>query len=64
MEIATITTVIRYILVAIGSVLTARGIVDEQTVEMIVGAILTLVTAGYGIYITNKKNKIVAQAKE
>lgn len=49
-------TLLRYLLTFGGGFLVAKGIIDSATLEQIIGAVLTLVTTGAGVYVSIKNN--------
>jgi len=58
-----ITGILRAILTAIGGYVVGRGIVDQATANEIIGALLTLVGAGWSIYSNRPKTIVPIAAK-
>lgn len=58
-----ITGVLRAILTAIGGYVVGKGIVDQATATQIIGAVLTLIGAGWSIY-SNRPKVIVPLASK
>jgi peptidoglycan hydrolase-like protein with peptidoglycan-binding domain len=58
-----ITGVLRAILTAIGGYVVGKGIVDQTTATEIIGAVLTLVGAGWSIYSNRPKVIVPLSAK-
>ncbi len=58
---AGINTIIRYGLTALGGLLVSRGWFSEDALNDIIGALLVILPAAYGLYrtITNKKEAVI-----
>ncbi|WP_126116414.1 MULTISPECIES: hypothetical protein [unclassified Bosea (in: a-proteobacteria)] len=53
---------LRQILLALGGGLVAKGYLDSGTLEAIVGAIITIATAAYGLWVRRKAGIVAAAA--
>lgn len=53
-------SLVRQILLSLGGGLVAKGYIDGGTLEAIVGALVTLATAGYGLWV-RRKTALIAQ---
>lgn len=53
---------LRQILLAVGGGLVTKGYLDSGTLEAIVGAIITIATAIYGLYIRRKAGLVATAA--
>lgn len=51
-----IITLLRYVLQFGGGVLVAKGTIDADTLEQVIGAIVTLVMTGFGVWVNIKNN--------
>ena len=55
-------TLLRYVLTAIGGLLVSRGYFDEALLNDVIGAVLIIAPAAYGVYRTvfNKRQLVIA----
>ena len=60
---ASLLTLIRYALTFAGGFLVSKGLVNAEQVEAIVGASLTILTTGFGIYVNAKNTSKVEAAQ-
>ncbi|SEG59341.1 hypothetical protein [Bosea lathyri] len=51
---------VRQILLTLGGSLVTKGYIDGGTLEAVVGAIVTLATAGYGLWVRRKAGLVAA----
>lgn len=58
-----ITTLIRYILTAVGTLMVSRGFIDQGTADMLVGAALVVIPVAYGVYISYRNSKTIKDAE-
>lgn len=55
-------TMARYLLIALGTLIVALDLAEQTQVDEIVGALVTVITVGYGFYTNWKKHKEVVPA--
>ncbi len=53
---ANVLTLVRYALMAIGAFLVSKGYFTEEAVNDLVGALLMLISTGYGLYATQRSH--------
>lgn len=58
-----IITLLRYVLQFGGGVLVAKGTIDADTLEQVIGAIITLVMTGFGVWVNIKNNAKIKELK-
>lgn len=55
-------SLVRTLLQTAGAALVTRGIMDDGTMQMVVGALMTLITTGYSVYIRRKAGLVASAA--
>lgn len=58
-----ITTLIRYILASLGTLMVSRGLLDQGTADMIVGAVLVILPVAHGVYLSYRNSKTIKAAE-
>lgn len=61
MNFEQVMSIVRQIMLVIGGSLVTKGVIDSGTLQMIVGAVITLVSSGWAIY-TRRTNGLIAAA--
>lgn len=60
---ASLLTLIRYALTFVGGFLVSKGLVNAEELDAIVGAVLTILTTAFGIYVNAKNTSKVEAAQ-
>lgn len=58
-----ITTFIRYVLTAMGTLMVSRGMLDQGTADMIIGGVIVALPVAHGVYLSYRNSKTIKAAE-
>ena len=58
-----VTTLLRYVLSGIGTLMVSRGIADQGTVDTFIGAALVIIPVVYGVWLSYRNSKTIQDAE-